>query len=82
MCVFYSWTSLIFWAGVGAMSLPLLHCLLHVYLFIEINYLIQGLLMENTRMSITILPDKVSSASSHPSSDNIVFDMDSYLYRR
>lgn len=59
------WTSLIFSTGAaGAVTLPLLSCLPHVYLFIEINCLIQGLVMQSTRLSITILPGKVSA--SHP----------------
>lgn len=41
----------------------LLCSLLHVYLFIEINYLIQGLVMGSARMNIIILPGKVSAAS-------------------
>lgn len=47
------------------MTLSLLCCLLHVYLFIEINYLIQGLVMGSARLKITILHGKVSAALVH-----------------
>lgn len=50
-------------AGAGAVTLLLLSCLLHVYLFIEINYLIQGLVMGSTTLRIIILLAKVRAAS-------------------
>lgn len=43
-------------AAAAAVTFPLLCCLLHVYVFIEINCLIQGLVIRGTRLSINIRP--------------------------